>query len=213
MMVQPDRELEREVGVNIKESFREILRNRKTTRKFSNRTLPKEPLDAILFAAFGKTHSYKNISMRTAPSAGATYPLDIYLAIEDVTGMGDGIYKYDTTAEMMKLIRPGGFFNDLKKAALDQDFISKANINLLMVYVPERIVPEYGKDSLKYAAMECGHIGQNVLLMAAALELGSVPVGAFEADKMGAILGIKKPEEVLYIISIGQIAKNTRSRA
>lgn len=194
-------------------SFLDLLRRRKTIRKFKKGTLSREALDEILFAAFGKTHDFKNIAMRTAPSAGATYPLDIYVAVEDIEGVDDGIYKYDTASESPQLIKNGRYFKDIRRAALDQAFISASAINLLMVYTPERIVPEYGGDSFKYAAMECGHIGQNLLLMATALGLGAVPVGAFDSDKMAGVFGIKHPHEALYLISIGIIAQGKEGKA
>jgi SagB-type dehydrogenase family enzyme len=151
--------------------------------------------------------------MRTAPSAGATYPLDIYVAVEDIEGIADGLYKFDTVSESPQLTKNGRYFKDICRAALDQAFISASAINLLLVYAPERIVPEYGDDSFKYAAMECGHIAQNLLLMATALGLGAVPVGAFDADKMAKVFGLKHPHEALYLISIGIIERYKEDKA
>jgi SagB-type dehydrogenase family enzyme len=189
--------------MTIDDSFKSILKQRKTIRKFKKGNFPENNLKELIWAAFGHTHTYKDMKMRTAPSAGATFPIELYFAVEDTEGMPDGIYGYDTNIEDIKLIAAGRFFSKIREGSFDQSFITESHLAAIMVYNPQKIVSEYKESSLKYAAMECGHIAQNLLLMATSLGLGAVPVGAFDKRKIGEIIGIASPKEVLYMIIIG----------
>jgi SagB-type dehydrogenase family enzyme len=144
--------------------------------------------------------------MRTAPSAGATYPIELYFVIHNAESTKDGIYYYDYEKEGMSATKIGKFLPDFKKAALDQEFISKLNLAAIMIFNPRKIEPDYGPEARKYAILECGHIAQNLLLMATSLGLGAVPVGAFSENELAAILGIDSEEkEIIYMVCIGSI--------
>jgi len=143
--------------------------------------------------------------MSTAPSAGATYPVGIHCAVEVVEGRQDGLYTFDVRSEEFRLSKSGPIFEAIQKVSLDQDFITQANLLILMVYDPAIIESEYGESAYKYAAFECGHIAQNIMLMATSLGLGSVPVGAFEERPLAAIIGVPEGKEVMYYVAIGMI--------
>jgi SagB-type dehydrogenase family enzyme len=187
------------------QSFRTILANRKTSRKFVRKPLELGKFKEFAWGAFGHTHTYREIKMRTAPSAGATYPIEIYFIIEDIESLEDGLYIYDISKEEPKLVNKGKYLNDVRLASLDQKFISEGNLAVLMVYNPDRILPEYGENSYKYALLECGHIAQNLLLMATSFGLGSVPVGAFDERKINKIIGAGSYKETLYMVAIGAL--------
>ncbi len=188
-------------------SLESALQNRRTVREFTGGHISRDILDDLVWAAYGHTHSDGPKKMRTAPSAGATYPIEIYLVLHNVNNCTDGIYLHDTRNEQLISIKEGGYLNDICRASLEQDFIPLANVTFLLVYNPGRIVRRYGRESRKYALLECGHIAQNILLTAGTRGLGSVPVGAFYQKRLGTILGLQKNREVLYMICVGTLGK------
>ena len=191
--------------MKIDDSLRTVLLNRRTIRKFTGRKLSYEKINSLIWAACGHTHMHKKIKMRTAPSAGACYPVELYFVIENTEKTDDAIYYYDFVSEGMTEHKAGNFLLEIKRAALDQEFIPKANLVAIMVYNPDKIVPDYGHEARKYAILECGHIGQNILLMATSLGLGAVPVGAFYEKELETILEIARNKEVIYMVCVGAI--------
>ncbi len=188
-------------------SLESALQNRRTVREFTGGHISRDVLDGLVWAAYGHTHSDGPKKMRTAPSAGATYPIEIYLVLHNVNNCTDGIYLHDSRNEQLISIKEGDYLNDICRASLEQDFIPLANVTFLLVYNPGRIVRRYGRESRKYALLECGHIAQNILLTAGTRGLGSVPVGAFYQKRLGTILGLQKNREVLYMICVGTLGK------
>ena len=187
----------------IDDSLRSVMEKRKSTRRFVRDRLPRAAFNDLIWAACGHTHSYKAVKMRTAPSAGATYPIEIHCALEDVEDMADGLYLFNMLTEDLQLKKPGRHFAEIDKASLDQDFIRRSHLNVFMIYDPSLIEQQYGDRSFRYAAFECGHIAQNIMLMATSLGLGSVPVGAFDEKELGEVLEIPKGKEVVYFVSVG----------
>lgn len=184
-------------------SLESAIKNRATFRDLTGGHICKNELDRLVWAAYGNTHNDGRYKLRTAPSAGATFPVEIYLVVERVDGVGNGIYRHDSKSEKLKSVREGEFLNSICRESLDQDFIPLSNIAFILVYNPLKIVPRYGRDSRTYALLECGHIVQNIFLMTVALGLGAVPVGAFSRKRLGSIIGIDDDREVLYMICIG----------
>lgn len=174
-----------------------------TVREFSGETMPRWILDDLIRAACGNTHDDAGYKLRASPSAGATYPVEHYLFLHAVEKSENGIYKYDSDSEALKILRPGDFRRELWRESLEQDFIMSSNVIFMMVYNPARIIGRYREKSRDYALMECGHIAQNLLLMAAALKLGNVPVGAFHEKELGDILRLRGDREVLYLVCLG----------
>lgn len=181
------------------------LKNRKTIREITGGQLPTGYLDKLVWAAYGHTHNDSRSKMRTAPSAGATYPVELYMVVERVTELDNGIYRYSTRVENPVLVKSGEYLSKVCEVSLEQDFIPLSNVAFIMVYNPQRIVDRYGRDSRRYAILECGHIAQNILLMTTGLGLGGVPVGAFYQKRLGSILQIQDNREVLYMICVGTI--------
>jgi SagB-type dehydrogenase family enzyme len=182
------------------------LQNRKTTREFTGDSLPRPLIDEILWAAYGITHERDGIQMRTAPSAGATYPVGLLCAVRNVESLPDGLYRL--YSQSLEPIEKGNLADRIGDAVYGQDFVAKSNLIAFMVYHPEKIEPKYGDRARDFALLECGHIGQNMLLMASAQGLGSVPKGAFDKEKLAAALELKPGDEVLYMICVGTIKKD-----
>lgn len=190
----------------IDDSLRSVLKKRTTIRKFVKSEFTVEQVKELIWAAYGHTHTVRDFKMRTAPSPGAKYAVDIYVTLQDASGFDDGVYRFDTGIDNLVLMKKGRFHDSICSAALDQKFFQSSNVNIFMVYNPAKIVPEYGANSAKYCAMECGHIGQNILLMATSLGLGAVPVGAFDSSAINDLLGLSDGQETVYIISVGTVA-------
>jgi SagB-type dehydrogenase family enzyme len=156
----------------------------------------------LLWAAQGITE--KSRGFRTAPSAGATFPFEAYLVAGDVTGLTAGVYQYDYHHHRLMLRREGDFRAKLSESALGQSSITNGAINIVLTGIYERTTQRYGDRGIRYVHIEAGHIAQNVLLQAVALGLGSVPIGAFNDNKVQKRLDLPKNEIPLYILPVGR---------
>jgi len=153
----------------------------------------------LLWAAQGITREGWG---RTAPSAGATYPLEIYLVVNRVDGLESGVYHYLPGEHSLEIREVGEFGRRLRKAALGQEMLEEAAVNVVVAAVYGRTTARYSGRGERYVHIEVGHVGQNIYLQAEALGLGTVAVGAFHDDGVKSLLGID--EEVLYIMPVGR---------
>jgi SagB-type dehydrogenase family enzyme len=184
-------------------SVEQTLLGRRSVRSFSNRPVSLEELSQLLWAAQGITEPVRGF--RTAPSAGATFPFEVYVVAGRVTGLDAGIYKYDYRHHRLHLLREGDFRSDLAGSALGQSSITDGAVNIVLTAIYERTTQRYGDRGVRYVHMEAGHIAQNVFLQAVALDLGSVPIGAFSDENVGEMLGIPENENTLYILPVGKL--------
>lgn len=176
------------------------LQNRRSVRRFTDASLPLEAVSQLLWAAQGITDSR---GLRTAPSAGALYPLEIYLVAGNVEGLENGIYRYKTAQHSLEFNLEGDYLNMLSRAALWQSAIQHAPAVLVIAGKQERTTDKYGKRGVRYMYMESGHAAQNICLQAVALDLDTVTIGAFTDHEVARILHIGKDIEPLYIIPVG----------
>jgi SagB-type dehydrogenase family enzyme len=179
-------------------SIEETLNKRRSVRDYKRGPLSLEEISQLLWAASGR-----NLYRRTAPSAGATYPLETYLVSGEVEGLIPGIYHYSFSGHSLEMTKKQDVRNKLSRAALGQEMIEEAPINIIIGADYGRTTGHYGQRGNRYVHMEAGHVGQNVSLQAIALSLGTVMIGAFEDKQVKEVLGIK--EEPLYIIPVGKI--------
>jgi SagB-type dehydrogenase family enzyme len=179
-------------------SIEEALHKRRSVRDYKKGPLGLEQISQLLWAASGK-----NLYRRTAPSAGATYPLETYLVVGEVEGLKPGIYYYDYSSHGLERIKDQDIRNRLSQAALGQGMIEKASIDIIIAADYGRTTSYYGQRGIRYVHMEVGHVAQNISLQANALSLGTVMIGAFEDKQVKDVLGIK--EDPLYIIPVGKI--------
>jgi len=173
----------------------DALLNRRSVRDFSGREIEFEKISMLLWAAQGITE--KDKGFRTAPSAGALYPLDVFLFNKD------GVFKYLPDEHKLLQLRPNDMRNELYKACLSQGSVARADSVIAITAVYERTTGKYGSRGIRYADIEAGHVCQNILLTAVSLELGAVPIGAFEDDKILEIINLSKKYTPIYIIPIG----------
>jgi len=179
-------------------SIEETLNKRRSVRDYKKGPLSLEQVSQLLWAASGK-----NLYRRTAPSAGATYPLEIYLVVGEVEELEPGLYQYSYSRHSLERIREQDIRKKLCRSALDQSMIEEAPIDIIIAADYDRTTGHYGQRGIRYVHMEVGHVGQNISLQANALSLGTVMIGAFEDNQVKEVLGIK--EEPLYIIPVGKI--------
>ena len=183
-------------------SVEEALAQRRSVRAYSGENLTTEEVSQLLWAAQGITAPWGG---RTAPSAGALYPLELYVVIGDVEGIDTGVYRYRLEEHELEKVLDGDLRAELADAALGQDCIRDAAIDIVFTAVYERTTGKYGGRGVRYAQLEAGHAAQNVYLQAVALDLGTVTIGAFTDSDVKAIMNLKGQEDPLYIMPVGRI--------
>jgi len=189
-------------------SVEEAILLRRSVREYTPDPIKLGHLAMILWAAYGITDPR---GLRASPSAGATYPLEVYVVVgergvllEDGAYLRAGVYKYDAHRHLLIFVRGGDVRGELGGAALGQEWVEEAPTSLVVCAVFERTTYYYGeRGRVRYVPMEVGHLGQNVYLMATALGYGTVVVGAFNDHRVRAVIGAMPDEVPMYIIPIG----------
>ncbi len=181
----------------------QALFRRRSVRSYQNEPLTLIEVGQLLWAAQGKTGKLYG---RTAPSAGATYPFEVYLVAGKVNGLDSGVYHYLVEEHALKLVRSGDMRDELAGAALGQTCIKAAPAVLVLCAEYQRTTARYGERGVRYVHMEAGHIGQNVHLECVAQGLGTVMVGAFHDERVKRVIGTNF--EPLYIIPVGRVKKD-----
>ena len=186
-------------------SVEEALLERRSVRGYAEEPLSLETVSQLLWAAQGITEPAD--FFRAAPSAGATYPLEVYLVVGDVSGVAAGIYRYLPEQHELVLVVAGDLRGDLARAALNQQWIADGAIDIVFTAVYERTTDRYGERGIRYVHMEVGHAAQNVYLQAVSLKLGTVVIGAFDDDRVAEILKLSADEVPLYIMPVGRLVE------
>ncbi|UCH66742.1 MAG: SagB/ThcOx family dehydrogenase [Ignavibacterium sp.] len=184
-------------------SVEEALHKRRSIRDYTNEPVTIADISQLLWAAQGITE--ESYGLRTAPSAGALYPLEVYVATSNVEDLTPGLYKYKTQNHTIKKIDDGDKRKDIANAALGQDAIENSSAIIIITAVPERTEVKYGRRAERYVQMEVGHAGQNIYLQAVSLGLGTVMIGAFKDDALKKVLDLPKNENPLAIYPLGKI--------
>ncbi len=175
-------------------SLEEALARRRSVRSFTEEELTLEEISQLLWAAQGMTAAWGG---RTAPSAGALYPLEVYVAT------ASGLYHYAPQGHKVIVESQDDLRFKLWEAGLKQDAIRDAAAVFVITAVYERTAKKYGGRAERYVKLEAGHACQNILLQAVALHLGAVPIGAFYDDRVQAALSLPPDHEPLYLIPVG----------
>jgi SagB-type dehydrogenase family enzyme len=143
---------------------------------------------------------------RAAPSAGATYPLEVFVLVGErsIKELRAGIYRYEANSHSLSMHRPGDLRSELAKAALNQGFLAQAPVDIVICALYHRTCNTYGRRGERYVHMEVGHVGENIHLQAVALGLATVEVGAFHDEEVSKALGIEDQIKPLYIMPLGR---------
>ena len=182
-------------------SVEEALRARRSVRVYTNDVLTPAEVSQLLWAAQGVTAPG---GLRTAPSAGALYPLRVYIATGRVVNIPSGIYKYDPLEHVITNIAEGDRRAELAAAA-GQAWIKDGAVVIVLSAVYARTGKKYNGRSTRYVHMEAGHAAQNIYLQAVSLHLGTVLVGAFDDRKIKKIIGMPREERPLGLMPVGRM--------
>jgi SagB-type dehydrogenase family enzyme len=182
----------------------EAIIKRRSVRDYRDQPLKKSDLSQLLWASQGITLEAGGYELRAAPSAGALYPVETYLSIQDVEGIEPGLYHYDVRSHGLEQLQAGDFRRDLAEAALEQDFIVSASAVFIWTGLFQRSKWKYKERAYRYVYLDAGHIAQNIALGAVALGLGSCQIAALYDDEVNALIGVDGVEEsILYMTSVG----------
>ncbi len=180
-------------------SVEESLAKRRSVRNYQNIPLSIKELSQILWAAQGITAKWGG---RTAPSAGATYPLEIYVAVGRVERIEPGLYHYIPSSHELDSVLKGDIRDKLCAACLGQQSVKKAPVIIIIAANFSRTEKRYRERATQYVYIEVGHAGQNIYLQAESLGLGTVAIGAFDENQLKELLKIN--EQVVYIMPVGK---------
>ena len=189
-------------GPETNNCLNQILQRRRTHRAFASRPLSLVEVTQLLWAAQGVS---SQAGLRTAPSAGALYPLELHLLSGDVDGLPAGRYRYDPMHQSLHAESRGDLRQIVAAAALQQDWIAQAPAVFVISAVDTRTTRKYGKRGIRYVHMEAGHAAQNLLLQAAALRLAAAIVGAFVDEELQRLLDLPGQERPLLILPVGHL--------
>lgn len=178
----------------------QTLLQRRSVRAYRTDELSLAQVGQLLWAAQGIT---SEDGLRTAPSAGALYPLEIHLVAGTVKGLPAGVYHYAPTPHRLERVQAADVRAALASAAMNQSWVRDAAAVLACSAVYERTLGKYGQRAPRYVHMEAGHAAQNVLLQATALGLHSVIVGAFDDHAVQDVLGLPADCAPLCLIPVG----------
>ncbi|MCU0848377.1 MAG: SagB/ThcOx family dehydrogenase [Spirochaetes bacterium] len=183
------------------QSIEETLLKRRSVRIFSDAPIDIRDAAQLLWAGQGTTLGGR---YRTAPSAGALFPLEIFLVAGNITGLRPGIYRYLPGSHGLEQVLEGDERNGLCEASLGQDPVRLAPAVIVIASAYERNAKKYRGRGIRYADMEAGHSAQNICLQAVSLDLGTVVIGAFDDDRVKKIVKMKTGELPLYVIPVGR---------
>jgi SagB-type dehydrogenase family enzyme len=182
------------------EPLQQLLMERRSVRSFSAASLSLPQLGQLLWAAQGITHPE---GLRTAPSAGALYPLELYAVVGAVDGLKPGIYHYQPDGHRLKKVVDGDQREKLARASHGQSWIAMAAVVIAFGAIYERTTRKYGERGVRYVHMEVGYAGENLHLQVSALGLGTTVVGAFDDDAVAEVLGLPASTQPLALMPVG----------
>ncbi len=182
-------------------SVESALSTRRSVREFKGGPLTLAEASQLVWSAQGETDP---AGLRTAPSAGALYPLELHLVVGEVTELPAGVYQYSVDSHQLARVATGDKRTTLSDATSSQGWIAKAAAVMVISAVYDRTTVKYGHRGRLYAHLEAGHVAQNVALQAIALGLGMTPVGAFDDQHVKSVVDLADREEPLYLLPLGR---------
>lgn len=183
-------------------SLEEAIQRRRSVREYADSPLSLAEVSQLLWATQGVTSPQGG---RAAPSAGGTYPLEIYVVAGMVTDLEAGLYRYVPQDHSLVLAKQGDLRPRLQEASLNQAWVGAAPVDFVIAAVYERTTQRYGERGVRYVHLEAGHAAQNLCLQATVLGLGAVTVGAFVDEQVQTVLDLPAEIKPLYVIPVGRI--------
>lgn len=192
-------------------AFEQTVLARRSIRRFTGEGLTLQELSRLFYFGNGVTGSLPSLehqmvqSVRAAPSGGALNPVEMYAVLSNNPSLEDGLYHYQALNHSLEQLAPGVFMPTLEQATSDQKTLSQANMVILLTGVFAKAKFKYGERGYRFTLLEAGHIAQNILLEATALNLGAVAIGGFVDDEVNELLAIDGIDEAcLYLLVVGR---------
>ena len=183
-------------------SLDQTLKQRKSVRDFQDKPISKGQLAYLLWATTGIQRVEDGYEFRTAPSAGALYPIETYLVVNNVNGVEAGLYHYSIRSHQLEQLRRGDFRRHITAAALGQAMCATASVVFVWSAVFERCIWKYGQRAYRYIYLDAGHIAENLALAAVSLNRSSCEIGALYDDQVNAIIGVDGIEESTICMAV-----------
>lgn len=177
------------------------LQTRRSVREFADTALTLDEVAQLLWAAQGLTDASGH---RTVPSAGALYPLEVHLLAGQVDGLPAGVYRYRPHGHVLMRIFEGDTRQALQNAALNQSAMGEAAAVLVISAIFERTTQKYGDRGVQYVHAEVGSAAQSVYLQAVSLKLGTVYIGAFDDERVSAVMQMPVDEKPVCLMPVGR---------
>jgi SagB-type dehydrogenase family enzyme len=188
----------------LREPLDAILKKRRSIRSFSATPLSLDHLSYLLWASSGIQRSEQGFAYRTAPSAGALYPIETYLVVNNITNLQQGVYHYNIKQHLLEELKSGNFGSEISQAALDQDMCATAPVVFIWTAIFARSKWKYQQRAYRYIYLDAGHIAENLALAATGLNLGSCHIGALFDDEVNALIEVDgDTESVVYMTVVG----------
>ncbi len=184
------------------DSLIEALAARRSVRRYTPGGVCLAEVSLLLYSAQGATHPK---GFRCVPSAGALFPLELFLISGECPELDPGVYRYIPQEHALQATAQGDKRGDVAAACLNQAWMAQAQIMIGVCAVYSRITDRYGQRGEQYVHMEVGAAGQDIGLAAAAMGLGTVMVGAFNDVSVQQVLGARGEEHPLLIMPVGRM--------
>ena len=182
------------------------LSGRRSRRDYSAKPITREQLSQLIWGSCGVSGRYGPYYLRTAPSAGALYPVETYLVINSVQEVEPGLYHYNPLKHHLEQLKKEDLGQALARACLGQGMVATASVVFVWTAIAARSQWKYGERAFRYIYMDAGHIGENLYLSAEALGLGCCGVGAFYDDEVNQVIGVDgKEETAIYLGTVGTL--------
>ena len=192
-------------GFEQTQSLWSILEQRRSRRRYTSESISIETLARLVWATQGITLSAPDYQFRTAPSAGALYPVETYLSIHDVSDVRQGIYHFNVLEFALEQVSQGNFAERLSHAALDQAMVARGAVLFIWTAIVLRSMWKYRNRCMRYIFMDAGHIAQNLQLAATALNIGCCSIGAFYDEEINEVIRVDGEEETtIYLAAVGK---------
>ena len=179
-----------------------VLRKRRSVRRFSPKSISREQLSYLLWASCGIQRKEGGYRFRTVPSAGALYPIETYLVINNVKNLAKGVYHYSIKSHLLEELKLGDFRREITLAALGQRMCQEAAVVFIWTAIFFRSKWKYKQRAYRYIYLDAGHIAQNLALSATSIGLGSCQIGALYDDELNQIVNVDGTQESIIYMSI-----------
>ncbi len=180
---------------------------RRSRRRYTPEPLNETELSQLLWACQGVSAKVADYLLRTAPSAGALYPLETYIIAARIQGLEPGLYHYAVPTHALEFIGQGDFSGRISSAGFGQNMLKLAPVIFLWTAIPARSQWKYKERAWRYIYLDAGHLAQNLHLAAVSLGLGCCAIGAFYDEEVNAVLGVDgKNETVVYLSTVGRMS-------